>query len=567
MVDLILSNPATGPASLFTRNFRVHSGIPIGLYSGGPRAPVALIYGNISENKLEEYSKQYSAIVAIPSMDNDEIPDVPFHYETMTVKAPILATMQEIEREGFTRFVKTFEGGTLVLKGYTESVLTLLFAADLVKSTIRILSGELENNTGKDSYGRPKPPPESVTYEPAVSFHFNLIENAIRYVYAQISEPLLSIPRWPDSAPFAVFLSHDVDVVRKWTKKRAAYELMLGLRDLLKFKGGKIAETISSIWDATKGRDPYWQFDELLFMENGSGFKTTWFFAPFGGIYNNRDNTFDPVYHRSPAEITSMIRRIIEQGGELALHGTRGSFLDGKVLKKQLESFESRLGFKLFGVRHHYLMFRHGKTLESSAEIGMQYDSTLGFSDRSGFRNGMASPFFPFPSDHPAGAMVEIPLNFMDTVFVHDNDNPESVMKKVTETYLYAKAARGMFSSLVHPENMDSSEIPGLKAFYRSLLTRFRTEGACSMTGAELLQWWRARESVLKKIEFGTNAWRIKDVFVPENMNVIITAPDIRSMRFSIEGLTCASKLDRETLTISPGGVDPEKGITITRTS
>ena len=43
MIDLILTSPPERPITLFTRNFRVHSGIPIGLYSEGERSPVALV--------------------------------------------------------------------------------------------------------------------------------------------------------------------------------------------------------------------------------------------------------------------------------------------------------------------------------------------------------------------------------------------------------------------------------------------------------------------------------------------------------------------------------------------
>ena len=98
----------------------------------------------------------------------------------------------------------------------------------------------------------------------------------------------------------------------------------------------------------------------------------------------------------------------------------------------------------------------------------------------------MAAPFFPFPVDHPAGALVEIPLNFMDTLFANSGKDVEAMKRRVTESYLYAKAAGGLYSTLVHPSNMPADEMPGLEQFYQSLLLRFRMDGACSLTGAEL---------------------------------------------------------------------------------
>lgn len=564
MVDLIITHPAEGPAALFTRNFRVHAGIPIGLYVDGPRSPVALVYGDVSESVLAGIAEQYAGIIAIPSTDTGAVPEEPSHYESMTVKAPILAEMQHFERTDFTSFVRTFEGGTLVLKGMTGQALTLLFAADLVKATIRILSGEMERHTGSDRYGRPNPPPESIIYAPAVSLHFNLLKNAIQYLYRKLDLPLLTLPRWPASAPLAIFLSHDVDVVKKWTCKRSAYEIARGMKDLILFKPGPLTAAVRSISDSMRGRDPYWMFDELMFMESGSGFRSTWFFAPFGGSYNSRENAFDPVYHRKPSEITSMIRRLLENGFEIALHGTRRAHLDTKELERQIESFESRLGIRIGGVRHHYLMFKHEKTLDTAAAAGLLYDATLGFSGRPGFRNGMASPFFPYPSDHPAGSIIEIPLNFMDSCFIHGADS-EQVMRQVTESYLYAKAAGGLFSVLIHPGNMDALEIPGLTKFYNSLLSRFRMDGARSMTGEEIALWWAARENVLKNIEYGPGMWRIKDVELPEEMDLYFTAPNIKNMRFSIEGAMGASSVNHDTLSIRPGSVDPKTGIIIIR--
>ena len=560
-----MTSPVEGPATLFTRNFRVHAGIPIGLYKEGPRAPVALVYGDISPNALEGIAGNYAGIIAIPSIRDDEIPEEPCHFETMTVKAPILAKMQDIIRPGFECFVKTFEGGTLVYEGNMGKAVTLLFSADLVKATIRILSGEIEHKTGNDKFGRHNPPAESVTYAPAVSFHFNLIENAVRYIYRKLGLPLMSLPRWPASAPMALFLSHDVDVVRKWTMKRSLYELANASINLLKLKGKRFFSTIESLSGALKGNDPYWNYDELLFLESGNGFVSTWFFAPFGGQYNHRQNDIDPVYHRKAAEITSMIRRILEDGCEIALHGTRDAFFDVKALKHQLESYESRVGFKLCGVRHHYLMFRLGKTLEAASAAGLLYDATMGFSNRPGFRNGMASPFFPLPVSNPAGKIVEIPLNFMDTMFMLSGDEPEVVKRRVIEAYLYAKAAGGLFSVLIHPENLDSSEIPGLAQFYHSFIPRCRLDQARAMTGTELAQWWTAREKILRSIEYVPDLWRIQGIEIPDELDISFSAPNIKSMQFSIKGARGASDLFHDTLKIRPGPIDPEKGITFIR--
>lgn len=566
MIDLILSSPPERPITLFTRNFRVHSGIPLGLYTGGDRSPAALVYGDLSADMLADVARSYQAVVAIPSARTDDIPERPSHYETMTVKAPILAEILSFTLPGFDCLVKTFEGSPLVLHGTIGKTPVLLFTADLVKATVRILSGEMELQTGLDRHGRHLPLPEHITGAPAVSFHFNLIEQAVRYLYRRISLPLLCIPRWPSSAPLVIFLSHDVDMVRKWTKKRIVYESLLSIRDLFRPNGRRIESTLASIHDALRGRDPYWNFDELLFMESGNGFRSTWFLAPFGGEFSRRENDYDPVYRRKSSEITAMIRHIVENDCEVAFHGTRGAFRDLREFKHQLASFETRLGFRLLGVRYHYLMFRHGQSFEIASDAGMLYDATLGFSDRVGYRNGIASPFFPYPLAHQAGKIVAIPLHFMDNVFTHMNEPPDTVIRRITETYIFAKAAGGLFSMLIHPGNMDTSEMPPLARFYQSFLNRCRLDRARAMTGMELAQWWTARERVIKALESGPGMWRIRGMALPPEMDFSIGAPNIKMMKFTVEGARgSTADLDRDILTIHPGEIDPEKGVTFVR--
>lgn len=310
MVDLILIPPAEGPVSSFARNFRVHAGIPFGLYEGGSRAPVALVYGNTSKQALGVVSEHYRALIAIPAVDHGDIPSCSHHYEAMTVKTPILASMQSVALEEFVPYVKTLEGDPLIFEGMIGATPTMLFAADLIKETTRILSGAVEEHTGNDQYGRHNPPSENIYYTPSVSFHFNLIDQVIRYLYTKLDLPLFSLPRWPASAPMALFLSYDVDVVKKWTAKRVAYELALSILELLRFRGNCFTKRVGALSGALKGEDPCWNFDELLLLESANGFRSTWFFAPFGGDYNNPRGAMDPVYRRNPAEITSAIRRI-----------------------------------------------------------------------------------------------------------------------------------------------------------------------------------------------------------------------------------------------------------------
>ena len=151
----------------------------------------------------------------------------------------------------------------------------------------------------------------------------------------------------------------------------------------------------------------------------------------------------------------------------------------------------------------------------------------------------------------------------MDNVFILSQDSTDQIKRRITESYLYAKAAGGLFSVLVHPGNMNHTEIPVLENFHQSLLLRFRTDHAHSMTGAELAHWWKTREQILRKLEYGPDMWRVKGIAIPEKMDFMLSAPNIKKMKFSIKGAIGASQLYHDTLTIRPGSIDPDVGITI----
>ncbi len=558
MLELITAPPAAGnrnfeeAASLFRRNFPVHSGIAVAAGSG--QAPVALVYGDCSLDSLRPLAESYCGLVAIPALPpadpaacgNSDV------YPLDGAAVPLFAPFDARAVPGFLPFAAT-EQGALAWEGRLGTAEVVLFAADLVSESHLLLSGAFEARTGTDEHGRHNPPPPAAYRTPTVSCHYNLVAKAVRRVFDRAGLPLLSIPRWPASAPMALFLSHDVDAVKKWTGKRVLYELALAA-----LRRKSPGPTLRSIAAGLRGRDPYWRFDELLQLEAESGFPSTWFFAPFGGDYDRRTRPIDPVYRRPATQLASAFGRIGDRGCEIGLHGVRDAFLEAAELRRQREQLEQQAGSRLDGLRFHYLMFRHGNTWAAAAEAGLRYDASRGFSDRAGFRDGMAAPWFPFAE---GSDLVELPLHCMDGLFLHASD-PETAAAEVLEAYRLARGAGGMFSFLLHPGCLDPLEIPGLEAFYRKLLSRAREDSCRAMTGRQLCDWWLARERVLKSLEFNPGRWRIAGVPVPEEMEFAFSVP-LRSGEVSLESGEAVEQRRRNgTLMVRPGPVDPERGIT-----
>ena len=560
MLDLIAASPAVGnrsfeeAVSLFRRNFPVHSGIAVATAPG--QAPAALVYGDCSSDSLRSQAETCRGLVAIPALP----PAGPSScgaadaYRLDGATVPLFTPVETPDIPGFRPFAQTEHGRTLALEGRLGAAEAVIFTADLVSESHLLLSGAFEAGTGTDGHGRHNPAHPEACRTPAASFHFNLVAGAVRRVCDRAGLPLLSIPRWPAAAPMALFLSHDVDAVRKWTGKRVLYELA---RSAVRRENP--GPTLRSIAAGLGGRDPYWSFDELLELEAGFGFPSTWFFAPFGGDYDRRTRPIDPVYRRPASELAEAFGRIRDRGCEIGLHGVRNSFADAAELLRQRENLQQQARCRLDGLRFHYLMFRHGSTYAAAAGAGLRYDASRGFSDRAGFRDGMAAPWFPLPE---GSDLVELPLHCMDGLFLHASD-PETAAAEVLEAYRLARAAGGMFSFLLHPGCLDPLEIPGLDAFYRDLLSRARDEGCLGMTGRQLCSWWLARERVLNSLEFSPGRFRIAGVPVPGEMEFAFSVPSGSGLEVSLEnGEAAAQRRRNGALLLRPGPVDPGRGIT-----
>ena len=560
MLDLVSVPPAAGkgrpdcgePFSLFRRNFPVHSGIPVAATPDQTR--VALVYGDCSPDSLLPLAETCPGLVAIPRSPAGASPgDETASYRFGDASVPLFYPFDAPDAPEFRPFAVTEQGGTLAWEGRLGAAEVVLFTADLVSESHRLLSGAFEAGTGTDEHGRHNPPAPAAYRTPAVSFHFNLIASAVRRVFERAGLPLLSIPRWPASAPMALFLSHDVDAVKKWTGKRVLYELA---RAALRRESPGPA--LRSIAAGLRGRDPYWSFDELLRLEAESGFASTWFFAPFGGDYDRRARPIDPVYRRPATELSRAFRRIRDRGCEIGLHGVRDGFAEAAELRRQRQTLERQTRCELDGLRFHYLMFRRGSTYAAAAAAGLRYDASRGFSDRAGFRDGMAAPWFPFPG---GSDLVELPLHCMDGLFLHAAE-AETAAGEVMEAYRLAGAAGGMFSFLLHPGCLDPLEVPGLDAFYRKLLRRAREDGCRGMTGRQLCDWWLARERVLKSLEFRPGGWKIAGVPVPGEMEFAFSLPPGSAPEVSLEGAEAVEQRHRDgALVVRPGPVDPRRGI------
>jgi len=138
------------------------------------------------------------------------------------------------------------------------------------------------------------------------------------------------------------------------------------------------------------------------------GFRSTLFAVADG------DHRRDPEYRL--AEIAPHLRHAAAKGFGVALHASYESLGREWTLRNESRKLGSVVGHRPAGSRQHWLRFHAQDSLNRELQrSGLAYDSSIGFAEMCGFRNGanFAYPPYDFEAER-AFDFLEIPLVIMD---------------------------------------------------------------------------------------------------------------------------------------------------------
>jgi hypothetical protein len=301
-------------------------------------------------------------------------------------------------------------------------------------------------------------------------------------------------PRWGGGARFTVALTHDVDTPWRWTRT--------GIRGgAARLKGhvvaGKAAPALREArglaavpWHRLRGTDPNWRFEQLLSEEHARGASSTFFvLAGHGDPYDGaRPDTYERLRPR-------LVETLLEHGGEVGLHGTYRSAEDPGRLRHERDTLAEVMSVytditRAIGHRYHYLRVDPHRNLRPLADLGIAYDTTLGFADAVGFRAGIAHPFRPWDleRDEPLD-LIEIPLAAMDVTLAEARylGLPARAAWPHFERLLdWAAEHGGGFAVLWHPDRFDRATSAGWDRLYYRLLDEIGARGGVCMSAGSL---------------------------------------------------------------------------------
>jgi peptidoglycan/xylan/chitin deacetylase (PgdA/CDA1 family) len=297
----------------------------------------------------------------------------------------------------------------------------------------------------------------------------------------------LEPPRWR-GARFAVALTHDVDVPWRWTRRATrGSAARLKSHVLARRRGPAVREAralAAMPLHRLRGTDPNWRFRELLQAERERGASSTFFLL--AGHNDPHDGAAPEIYARLRPRL---VETILAGGGEVGVHGSYLAARDPTLLEAEVGVLRA-LGADVRGQRYHYLRVDPHANLAPLADLGLRYDTTLGFPDAPGFRAGIAQPFRPWDvaAARPLD-LVAVPLAAMDVTLGEERylglsaGDAESRLMGLLD---WAAENGGGFCVLWHTDRFDRATARGWDRLYFRLLDGVRERGGVCLQSGEL---------------------------------------------------------------------------------
>jgi peptidoglycan/xylan/chitin deacetylase (PgdA/CDA1 family) len=303
---------------------------------------------------------------------------------------------------------------------------------------------------------------------------------------------------------FALCLTHDVD--RPYKTYQSLFYAATDRR-------------LSHLESLLPGINPYWQFEEIMAIEERLGVRSAFYFLdaeyllsrpvreqvrPF--YWLERLGSYDVT---APA-IARVIRQLDDGGWEVGLHGSYGTHQNTERLADEKRKLEAILGHKVQGGRQHYLRLSDPPTgtWTDYRSLGLSYDASLGSSTEYGFRHGyeLVAPFDDRFRVFPL-TLMEVALENTPGVGgdggvdggSHGDDTSRSGPGRAPqrprrgskrgidveaawaecERLLAEAAANGaVMTVLWHPRYFNTEEFPGYRELYRQLIERALSRNA-----------------------------------------------------------------------------------------
>ena len=274
-----------------------------------------------------------------------------------------------------------------------------------------------------------------------------------------------------------IVLTHDVDAIEKTLAirlKQTAFHGFNAIRFLCCFRLGQSFQRAFRAFHFLLSRENYWCFDQILELERSHGVKSRFHFYAGKMARGTRLKKWlmDPAYDVHEKRLSEQIVDLRKKKCEVGLHQSFDAWSDRDYMREEKSNLEQALGEEVTTCRQHWLRFSFRDTWKTQQEVGFQQDATLGFNDRSAFRNGAALAFNPIHVGYENQLdFVAFPMVLMDShLYDYHSFQAEERNRELSRWLDEIKAVRGQATIIWHQRVM--SEDYGWAEGYEQLLSK-----------------------------------------------------------------------------------------------
>jgi hypothetical protein len=279
----------------------------------------------------------------------------------------------------------------------------------------------------------------------------------------------LKLPVFP-SKKTQIWLTHDIDSLYGSWKHDTKWLL----------KNRQFGAAISLIINTLKGKRPWFNIGKMLEIHARFSVVSTYFWLVKKG--RSADGIKNADYALSDKKIVQALESIHQQGSELGLHkSTIHSSFEAEF--SALPSFSKPIN------RYHFLRFRLPQAWHTLEDAGVTLDSSLGFAEHYGFRNGYAQPFQPYNfAEKKSFNLVVVPLNIMDGSFENYMKMPKHEIWPTIEQFLSQNSENAHLTFLWHNTEFSEYAFAEYLELYKKLLQKIQEMGLKTGTSDEILR-------------------------------------------------------------------------------
>lgn len=297
----------------------------------------------------------------------------------------------------------------------------------------------------------------------------NLLHRPIVNEYTEMIWHMLTYLGFTEERKLSFFefvATHDVDQpLRIINMKMLAKSFLKNIIIFKDFFGSMVDISTYFANKFTPKFDLGYSYEFLMNCSDQAGIKSIFNFQ------NSKKTKFDWGYNNNTKFMRNIFQLIKDAGHTFGFHPSYNSYNNPDLWRREYEELCEFTDSEIKFGRQHFLRFAVPDTWQIWDNNNLEYDATVGFPEREGFRCGTCSPFSAFNLlERKKLKIKEMPLILMEKTLMNYQKgvSVEEFIRKANLMVSICKKYKGKFVFLWHNSSFDRKKYT--RDFYKKLL-------------------------------------------------------------------------------------------------